>query len=115
MITNRSRKKTLAKRSKLCTSLISQAKGLMFSLSMKQSLIFSFQEEKHNHLHMFFVPYPIDVLWLDKNKRVVQIKEQFKPFTFARNTSKSMYVLELPAGTILETGTKKGDKINFKE
>ena len=39
---------------------------------------------------MFFVFFPIDVLFLDKNKKVVELKENFKPFSiyFPKNKAK---------------------------
>lgn len=62
---------------------------------------------------MFFVFYPIDVLWLDKNNRVVQIKEHFKPFATARAFHPSKYIVELPDGLIAKTKTNLGDIVQF--
>ena len=62
---------------------------------------------------MFFVFYPIDVLFLDKNKIVVDIKENFKPFTFYTSKSKSVYVIELPKNSVSESKTRISDKIKF--
>jgi len=62
---------------------------------------------------MFFVFYPIDVLFLDKNKIVVEMKENFAPFSFYNPKNKSKYIIELPKNTIKETKTKLGDKIEF--
>ena len=87
--------------------------GLMFSKKQKKSLIFKFNKEIIIHLHMFFVFYPIDVLFLDKNKIVVDIKENFKPFTFYKSKKKAMYAVELPNGIIKRTKTEIGDKIEI--
>jgi len=46
-------------------------------------------------LHMFFVFHPIDVLLLNKNKEIVEIKRNFKPFTFWSSKEKGKYVVEL--------------------
>ena len=62
---------------------------------------------------MFFVFYSIDVLFLNKNKEVVDLKENFKPFTFYTPKAKSMYVIELPNGTIRKTNTRINDNISF--
>ena len=62
---------------------------------------------------MFFVFYPIDVLFLDKNKVVVDKKENFKPFAFYNSKRKAMYEIELPNGTIRKTKTNIGDKIKY--
>ena len=62
---------------------------------------------------MFFVFYPIDVLFLDKTKIIVDIKEHFRPFTFYKSRKKAMYAVELPHGIIKQTKTETGDKIKF--
>ena len=87
--------------------------GLMFSRRHDKALIFRFNREKIISLHMFFVFYPIDALFLDKNKIVVDKKENFMPFTFYKSRKRAMYALELPNGVIKKTKTNIGDKINF--
>ena len=83
----------------------------MFSKS--RPLIFIFKKEKIIPLHMFFVFYPIDVLFLDQNRVVIEIKENFKPFSFYNPKNKSKYIIELPKNTIKETKTELGDKVEF--
>lgn len=70
-----------------------KAKGLMFS--RMRNLIFVFDEEKIISLHMLFVFFPIDVLFLDKDKRIIEIKRNFRPFTFYTSKNKAKYVVEL--------------------
>jgi hypothetical protein len=93
---------------KICKSIWSQARGLMFS--KKKNLVFVFNDEKRRSLHMFFVFFPIDVLFLDKNKRIVEIKRDFKPFTFYYPKEKSKYIVELAE----RKKYKKGEKFNLK-
>jgi len=100
-------------KAKLCKNHFSKALGLMFSRKNK-TLIFIFDKEKIISLHMFFVFYPIDVLFLDKNKKVVQIKENFKPFRIMIPKKPAKYIIELPNNTIKKTNTKVGDTIRFK-
>ena len=85
----------------------------MISIKQKHSLIFEFWEEKIISLHMFFVFYPIDVLFLNKNKVVVDKKDNFRPFTFYKSKRKAAYAIELPYGTLNKTKTDIGDKIGF--
>ena len=54
-----------------------------------------FPEERIISLHNFFVFYPIDVYVLDKNKKVVEEKKNFKPFTFWKSTKKGKYLIEV--------------------
>ncbi|MBU90447.1 hypothetical protein CMO94_02800 [Candidatus Woesearchaeota archaeon] len=110
-IKNTTKKTLLAKNAKLCKNIFSKSIGLMFS--RPRSLIFIFKKEKIIPLHMLFVFYPIDVLFLNKNKIVVEIKENFKPFVFYTPKNKAMYVIELLKGAIKSSKTKIGDKIDF--
>lgn len=90
---------------KYCRSNFSQGLGFMFSRKNEnRALVFELKKEKKIPLHMFFVFYSIDVLYLDENnngeKRVVEIKENFKPFTFYFPKNKAKYIVELPVNTI---------------
>ena len=111
-IKNTTKKTLLAKDAKVCKSIFSRTMGLMFS--KPRPLIFIFEKEKIIPLHMLFVFYPIDALFLDKNKIVVEIKEKFMPFTLYNPKKKSKYILELPKNTIEETKTELRDRIKFE-
>ena len=113
MIKNTTKNKIIANDAELCGDIFSKSLGLMFSKKQTKALIFKFDEEKIIALHMVFVFYPIDVLFLDKNKIAVDAKENFRPFTFCKSGKKAMYAIELPNGTIKKTKTEIGDKIEF--
>ena len=113
LIKNITKNKILVANSTLCDDIFSKFMGLMFSIKQKKSLIFQFKKEQKIYLHMLFVFYPIDVLFLDKNKIVVDRKENFKPFSFYISKKKALYAIELPSGTIKRTKTEIGDKIGF--
>ena len=112
-IKNISKNKILATDSVICSHVFSKMVGLMFSKRQKKGLILKFGNEDFINLHMFFVFYPIDVLFLNKNKIVVDKKENFKPFTFYNSKKKAMYAIEMPNGIIKKTKTEIGDKIIF--
>ncbi|MBI2653433.1 DUF192 domain-containing protein [Candidatus Woesearchaeota archaeon] len=113
IVKNLTKKTAMGKNAKLVDGVISQSIGLMFSKKQNKDLIFKFSKEKTISLHMFFVFYPIDVLFLDKNKIVVDKKENFKPFAFYKSKEKAMYAIELPDGTIKKTKTEIGDRVEF--
>ncbi len=114
MITNLTKDNILAGESKVYSSTLSQAIGLMFSKKRKDfGLVLIFKKDKIISLHMFFVFYPIDVLFLDSEKRVVEMKENFKPFTDYTSKKRVKYVVELPSKTISETNTSLNDIISF--
>ena len=113
-VINETKKLTLAQEVKLCENVFSRAIGLMFSRkNVNLGLVFPFKKEKKVSLHMWFVFYPIDVLFLDKNKKVVEIVHRFKPFSFYKPEKKAKYVVELPAGIVSWTKTETGDIISF--
>ena len=97
----------------LCRDAFSKFAGLMFSKKQNKALIFEFKKEKDISLHMLFVFYPIDVLFLDKRKIVVDKKENFRPFTLYTSKKKAMYAVELPSGMIKRTKTNLRDRISF--
>ena len=105
--------RAIAGNAELCDNILSKFIGLMFSRKKNNALIFKFNREKTIALHMIFVSYPIDVLFLDKNKVAVDVKENFRPFTFYKSRKKAMYAIELPNGTVKKTGTEIGDKIEI--
>ena len=112
-INNLTKRSIVCCNAKLCLSAFSKSVGLMLSKEQDIALIFKFHKEKVISLHMLFVFYPIDVLFLNKNKIVVDKKENFKPFTFYKSRKKSMYAIEMPGGIIKKTKTETGDKIGF--
>ena len=112
-ITNLTNHKILASDAGLCNTILSKSIGLMFSKNKKKSLVFKFSREMIVPLHMIFVFYPIDALFLNKKNIVVELKENFMPFTLHSPSKKSMCVIELPQGTIKKTKTMIGDKIKI--
>lgn len=77
----------------------------------EKALVFIFRKERRADLHMLFVFFPIDALFLDKNKKIVDMKKNFKPFSYYSPKVKAYFVVELPKGIL--RNTKVGDKIIF--
>lgn len=65
-------------------------------------------------IHMFGMKYAIDALFIDKNGLVVGLVHSIKPGALSKVYGKAAACLELPAGTLSESGTVLGDKIAFK-
>lgn len=115
MIINKSNNKIIVSKSKVSGSIFFKALGLMFSGGIRDfGLVFVFNSEARRSLHNFFVFFPTDILFLDKSRRIVEIKENFKPFTVYIPRKKSQYVVELPKGSAKKASCKAGDIINFK-
>lgn len=66
-------------------------------------------------VHTMFMRFSIDVMFVDRNGRVVSLAGDMRPFSFSRVVPDSHLVVELPAGTLARTGTSAGDKIIFSK
>ena len=112
----RGSKKRITSKYILCNSWLSKLRGLMFTKEeyvKKNLLIFEFKRRQRVDLHMMFVFYPIDVLFLDGRKRVVEIKEVLKPFSFYSSGEKVNYVIEAKQGSIFRNKIKKGEYLDW--
>ncbi len=102
-LTNKTTGKLIEQKVKIASSFPSQAKGLMFESKKKfdYALVFPLPLENRAYasIHSFFVFFPIDVVYLDSKKRVVDIKRNLAPFTFFYRPKKpAKYFVELRAG-----------------
>ena len=113
MIKNLTKNTVISKNIKFCNKPLAKAIGLMFSKKSDKSLIFVFKKEKIVPLHMLFVFYPIDVLFLNKEKKIVEIKEHFRPFSFYSPKNKARYIIEMPEGSIGKFNLEISDKLSF--
>ena len=97
-------------KAKYCNSIFSKFKGLMFSNKLKKgrSIILV---GNNLSLHMFFVFFPIDIVYLDSNKKVVEIRQAIPFLSFIRPKKKSKYVIEMNRG---ENVLKIGDKVELR-
>lgn len=66
-------------------------------------------------VHMWFMRFPIDVVYLDRAGRVVDVDEHLRPWRIGRPRWRAHAVLELPAGTVANTGTRQGDVVLLEE
>jgi len=64
-------------------------------------------------IHTFAMRFPIDALYLDRDRRVIHMEEGLKPWRLAAVRAQAASVLELPTGTIRETATGLGDQVDI--
>jgi uncharacterized membrane protein (UPF0127 family) len=64
-------------------------------------------------VHTIGMLFPIDLIFLDREKNVVHLEEHVRPFRISRVSLRSHSVLELPAHTVFRTGTCIGDRLEF--
>lgn len=60
-------------------------------------------------VHTIGMRFPIDVIGLDKNRKVVKLWQNLVPFRVTSVSTKVQSVVELPAGRIAETDVQVGD------
>lgn len=66
-----------------------------------------------NSIHMFFMFFPIDAVFLDKQNTILHIASQIKPFQFVRPVKHAHAVLEVPSGFAKKNNLEKGMTILF--
>jgi uncharacterized protein len=64
-------------------------------------------------VHTIGMLFPIDVVFLSKDKEVIHIEEVVRPFRISKVSFKATSVLELPPHTIYRTGTRIGDRLEI--
>jgi hypothetical protein len=64
-------------------------------------------------VHTIGMLFPIDLIFLSKEKQVVHVEEHVRPFRISAVSLKTSSILELPAHTIYRTGTKIGDQFEI--
>ena len=63
-------------------------------------------------IHTLGMKWPIDAIFLDKNKRIRKLSRSLRPWRITVCWTAAS-VLELPVGALLESGTQVGDILSF--
>jgi len=64
-------------------------------------------------VHTFAMRFPIDVVYLDRTKKIVYLEKSLLPWRIAPVRRKATSVLELPPDTLSSTGTAVGDELEI--
>lgn len=83
--------------------------GLMFAKRSKTVCI-----ETNFGIHTFFVRFPIDVVLLNKENKVIKIKQNLKPNRIFMWSKLQTKIIELPVGEIENKKIKAGEIIKFE-
>lgn len=67
--------------------------------------------ERSPSIHMFFMRYPIDAVFVDRDGRVVRIVERLRPWRIVAWVRGARDCLELPAGEARAAGIELGDAL----
>ena len=106
---NKTRETFLAFRVNIADSIASRLIGLLGRRSLKpDSGVWIFPA---NAIHTIGMLFSFDVVMIDKNFRVVSVKEFVKPFRIILPKLRAESVIELPAHTIFRSRTEVGDEL----
>ena len=111
-VTNITKGTILAERADVADTSEKRRKGLLkhTSLPKGEGLWISRCEA----VHSFWMKFAIDILYLNKKKKVLKVRHNMVPWRLSGCLT-AYSVLELPAGTALETQTSKGDQLEFEK
>lgn len=102
----------IAQKAKMADTFLSRMVGLLNreSISPEEALIIT----RCQSIHMFFMRFSIDVIFVDKNDVVVGLIERIRPFQLSPIFFRSSYVIEMAEGSISRVKVSLGDKLVLK-
>ncbi len=118
-VINLSKDFVISESAEFASSFFSRLRGLMLSQKKDIILVSPGEDISSSSIHMCFMRFPIDVIWLNSDKVVVDIKKRVLPFNpFNRKTWRiykpkkvAKYVIELGIGN--SDGTEIMDLVEF--
>ena len=111
-VLNTSKNVLIAQEAYIAANMESRMRGLLgrASIGSDEALIL----KPCNSIHTFFMRFPIDVLFLDKDMKVVKIVQDMGPNRLGPIIWRSRMAIELSSGKISQTNTQVGDTIELK-
>ena len=98
-----------------------RAQGLMYrdQLAPGDGMLFFFPSDGYYPFWMKNTRIPLDIIWIDANRRIAHVKHQVPPChvpdcpSYPPN-AKAKYVLEIAGGEAAKHGLKEGDLLRFE-
>lgn len=114
---NSTKNKIISEKVVFAKTLFQKFRGLMFrrQKDVNYAMIFDFGRaaRKSAAIHMFFVFFPIDVVYL-RDGKVVDMHKAVPPFTsYLAPKERADTLIELPQGAIWQNGINIGDEIKI--
>ena len=100
----------LAQEVEQANTFFSRLRGLMFRRKMAPQTALLL--DPCPQIHTCFMRFNIDVIFLDKDNRVIAVLENLKPWRMSKFYTRARRTLELPGGT-LQGRVRAGDELVF--
>jgi uncharacterized membrane protein (UPF0127 family) len=102
----------------MATTAAAQEKGLgdRDSMPAGSGMLFAFPNEATRCFWMKDMRFPLDIIWTNKNKKVVYIQPEISPSTYPDDfcpSTPAQYVIELNAGEAYDAGIRVGETLTF--
>jgi len=93
-------------------SVMEKQKGLSGRNFMRTNngMLFIFSQSDYYSFWMKDMKFPIDIIWIDENLRIINIEKNITPDTFPKK-----FIPQLPAKYVLEVNGGWSDKNEIKE
>jgi uncharacterized protein len=111
VVLNHTRGCALGGRVRLADTLVNRSRGFLFRAppALGEGILLS----PCKAVHMFGMRFPLDIVFISDDGRVVAVYPNLKPWRSTRFHGSARYALELPAGTIHATRTAVGDSLSW--
>jgi uncharacterized membrane protein (UPF0127 family) len=101
--------------SEIADTFFSRLRGTMFKKKLERGLILKLpaaRSRSGSAIHMFFVRFPLDIIFADTDKKVVDMIT-IGPWKTYTPKKPAKYVIEMKKGIIESSGTEIGDELDF--
>jgi uncharacterized protein len=110
---NRTRETFVATQATIADSYVQRLIGLLGKTKKWARLGSGLWIVPSRGVHTIGMLFPIDLIFLGKDKEVVHVEEHVRPFRISKVSLKANSVLELPPHTIYRTRTEVGDRLEI--
>ncbi len=114
---NQSRGTVLCARLENAGGVAGQSKGLLGRDGLEPGAGMLFENSRFTPMmwmHMFFMRFAIDIVFLDRGNKVMRISRQLRPWRVSAMVFGARRALELEAGAAEKSSTQVGDQITFE-
>jgi uncharacterized protein len=115
---NPTRDTILCERLEVAASMAAKSRGLLGRDSLAPGAGMLFENGGVLPLmwmHMFFMRFAVDIVFLNHDNRVLRINHSLHPWRVSSVVFGARRALELEAGAALRSGTAKGDQLELAE